>query len=204
MILSTYSQFRRHFAASGAAVAADGLPEWPGPVLDGGTGEVENASTTSLLRVNGFTATLQVTTAGGLVFPASTVGPLVDPARIPTGDAGFPLSLTCNAGAVDAVTGAHDYDWFVSQRREEGRYPTLGSLSLTTWAAQALTVSMPDRTKSGTISITTSAAVAVLLPGLSGSGLLTTGAFTTLFRHVHVYCRRRSDGAVQWARMYVD
>jgi hypothetical protein len=207
MILSNWTQLRVHFADTGATTVADGLPEWPGPLLDGGTGAIDNTGAASLLRVNGFTGTLRATTAGGYAFPLTTIGPLVDPTKIPALDACWPLVITCNGGAVDAVTGVHDFDAFVSQRRDPGMWPIAGSATPVEFPAssQPFAVAIAAANKSGSITLTpNTAAVAALLPGLSGSGLLTSAAFSTLFRHVHVYFRRRADHAIQWARLYED
>jgi len=204
MILARYSELRRHFAAT-STLADDGFPEWPGPTVGAGTGAIDNASSSSLLRVNGFSASLRATTAGGYTFPGTTIGPLVDASRIPSGDAFWPLVITCNGGASDATTGTHEYDWYLSQRRDEGRYPALGTTALTTWAGQLFDVTMPTAAKSGTIAIDIdTTAAGRLLPGLTGSALLTADAFVTLWRHCHLYVRRRSDGAYQWARLYLD
>ena len=43
--------------------------------------------------------------------------------------------------------------------------------------------------------------IGVLLPGLSGAGLLTDAALAVIFRNVHLYVSRRSDRAYQWIRM---
>jgi hypothetical protein len=204
MILGSYTQMRRHFAAPGAATAPDGLPAWPGPALGDGTGAVDNTGA-SALRAGGFSGTLYAFTAGAHQFPATVVGPLVDPTKLPSGDPVWPLYVTCAAFVQDSVYGVHEYDWYVSQRRDVGRYPALGATALVEHAAQALLVTMNDPSSSSVIAIRpNAAALAVLLPGLAGAELLTASAFATLFRHCHLYARRRSDGAVQWARMYQD
>lgn len=120
---------------------------------------------TAKLRTGGFT---------GLVTPTITA---------------YPISITCNAGAADAVAGVHEYDWWLSQRTS-------------TAAVQPLLITHADPTKSGTVSININAGpIGVLLPGLSGAGLLTDAALATIFRNVHLYVSRRSDRAYQWIRM---
>ena len=101
----------------------------------------------------------------------------------------YPISITCNAGSADAVAGVHEYDWWLSMRTA-------------TAAVQPLLITHADPTKSGTVSININAGpIGVLLPGLSGAGLLTDAALAALLRNVHLYVSRRSDRAYQWIRM---
>ncbi len=191
MILSSYSQFRRHFSSLSAAT--DGLPAWPGPVLPDGS--IDN-STPSSIRASGFSGTMIAKSQGGHVFQTTLIGPLLDPTKIPDLDGFWPFEVTVSA-SVDAVPPIHDYDWFLSQRRDVGRYPAPGTVSLVEYASPAFTVTMPNRAASGRISVQLSAY------GLSlcaGADSLT--CFATLFRNTHLYCLRRADSAVQWARLY--
>ena len=101
----------------------------------------------------------------------------------------YPISITCNAGAADAVAGVHEYDWWLSMRTS-------------TAAVQPLLITHADPTKSGTVSININTVpIGVLLPGLSGAGLLTDAALAVIFRNCALYVSRRSDRAYQWIRM---
>lgn len=98
----------------------------------------------------------------------------------------YPIALTCNAGAADTVPNTHEYDWYLSQRSD-----VVGG--------QYFAISMPDPSKSGSVSIALQAGnVAKLLPGLSGADLLTTSSLALLFKSVALYVSRRSDKAYQW------
>jgi hypothetical protein len=202
VILRRYTELRRFFALPFAPLANDGLPAWPGPLtIDGSFSN----TTSGKLRASGFSGTLQAVTAGGHAFPIATIGPLVDPARIPAGDPVWPLDLYCvdPHWTQDAVYLTHEYDWWVSLRREVGRAGLGDGLALVEWDAPALDVTMPDPSASGRCAIAPNlSAVADLLPGAAGAALLTTEALTALFRHVHVFVQRRSDKAIQWARLY--
>ena len=101
----------------------------------------------------------------------------------------YPLAITCNAEASDAVLGVHEYDWYLSQRTG-------------TAASQCLTIEHDVPAKSGRVRINIVAGnVALILPGLSGAGLLTDAALATIFRNCALYVSRRSDRAYQWSRM---
>lgn len=174
MIVSSYAAFRSTFADVGAITAFDGFLEWPGAAL---------------LRASGFTGTLQVQPYVG--------GPWIsfDGVAFPTAQAfpDFPIVVTCNAGASDATYGVDEYDWYVSQRTdvEASQYLTVGRNDL------------PGSTsRSGSIVIGVDATNrARLLPDHVGASY-TDAELTLLLKHVHVYVRRRSDGAYQWTKLY--
>jgi hypothetical protein len=202
VILRRYTEARRFFALAGAPLAPDGLPAWPGPLNPDGSFSNTSAGR---LRAGGFSATLQAWTSGAHSFGLTTIGPLVDPAKFPTGDPVWPLDVFCVLPTYtqDAVYGVHEYDWWVSLRREVGRAGMGDGTALVEWDAPALDVTMPDPSSSGRISIAPNLpAVAALLPGLAGGQLLTAESIATLFRHVHVFVQRRADKAIQWARLY--
>ena len=99
----------------------------------------------------------------------------------------WPIVLTVNALAQDA-SPAYDeqYDWYVSQRTDDA-------------ASQYLVVS-PVAKSSGSISIAYDPTnTAKLLPGIATPS--DDNSIALLFKHVHVYCRRRSDGAIDWVRL---
>jgi len=105
-----------------------------------------------------------------------------------------PVSLTVNATALDAVSGTDEYDWWVSQRTD-----TLADQMLKVWDYHHFFNVVP--TRSGTIILALSDL------GMSKLGFIDTFEFVTidqvirLFRNVHVYCRRISDGAIQWVNV---
>lgn len=103
--------------------------------------------------------------------------------------AAYPFTITCNAGAADAVAGTHEYDWFLSQRTDVA-------------ASQYLEIIHSDPLKSGTVRIDiVDANVALLLPGLTGADLLTDASQAIIFANCHLYVSRRSDKAYQWIRL---
>lgn len=202
MILTRWTEARRHFAASGA-LANDGLPVWPGPVLPNGA--IDNTGATGLERANGFTGPLVASTAGGQVFsiPSGT-GSLVDATKFNSGDPIFPINIICGLFP-DAVPGTHDYAWYISQRRDSGQYPVIGFTTPVEFpiASQVFAVSMPNPLASCHIQLSLNlGAVALILPGLSGGGLLTPDAFQLLCKNVIVYCTRYSDHAFMWSKLY--
>ena len=178
MILHSYQAFRPIFAVGGAPTDVDAFPVFPG---------------TAKLRTGGFSGSLSILVSGSPV--AFTVG-----GGFPTNSGlvfpSFPITLTVNALAADASPGVHAYDWWISQRTPLA-------------AQQYLTVTdyfpgspSASASYSGSVVIEqASANVAQLLPGHSG-GTFTTAELTLLLRHVHVYVRRRSDGAFQFAKLF--
>lgn len=206
MILTTYPQFRQHFAAPGALTALDGFPAWPGPDVSDGT----ISSTPSNLRLNGFDGTIRAVTNSGLGFvfqlPVGGVGPLIDYTKTPIGDPFWPLRITCNLFADDAVIGVHDYIWYVSMRRDPGFYPYIGSSVPVefTAAEQIFSIVMPNPTaKSGLIDIhLNTSSAAELLQYLTGTDRTSDYALSYLLRNVHLYVKRVSDGAIQYCAIY--
>lgn len=99
------------------------------------------------------------------------------------------IMLTCNAQGYDAVNGVDEYDWYVSQRSDE----TSGQF----WAVSAAPGDAGSR--SGTIKLDATAVATTEYPAMT---LVTPAALSSCFRNVHVYCRRRSDGAIQWLDTY--
>lgn len=99
------------------------------------------------------------------------------------------LLITCNALAFDAVNGTDEFDWYVSQRSDEpaGQF----------WAVTAAL--SPLGSRSGTIKLDATAVATDEFPGMT---LVTPAALSGCFQNVHVYCRRRSDGAIQWLDLY--
>lgn len=101
----------------------------------------------------------------------------------------FATTITCNAGASDAVLGVHEYDWYLSQRTDVA-------------ASQCMTIAHGNPAKSGTVTITLiEAMVDRLLPGRTDEELLEDDSLAVIFRNVHLYVSRRSDRAYQWIRM---
>lgn len=191
MILPCYTAARRFFG-EGMPNYIDGLPQWPGPMLP--NGDIDNTGATGKLRINGFSGTLGIYVDGVLV-PIDATG-FPNTLAFPS----FPLTLTCNAMATDPAGNQDTHDWYISQRTDPRRFNTPPG-------NQYLSVSRSDlgaTRRSGMIVIDqVPANVAQLLPDHVG-GSFTTAELTLLLRHVHVYVRRRSDGAYQWARLFKD
>lgn len=147
------------FTLSVYQMANDGYEEFPGLMA-------AEAGRTNLVRAGGFT--------GGISgFPATFVQ-------------GVSFRLTVNAEATDAVSGTHEYDWYLSQRTDDAakQYLSIGAYSL------------PDgQTRSGTVVISDTT---VARSELSLVGTMSADQVQQLFRFCDVYVRRRSDGAIQW------
>lgn len=99
----------------------------------------------------------------------------------------FPISLTCNDSALDAVSGVDEYDWYVSQRTDDPALQfwdvsyTIGAsgsivLNLTAYGATELGVTDP----------------------LTAPYQLTVEQKQRALNNMHVYCHRKSDKAWQW------
>jgi len=94
-----------------------------------------------------------------------------------------PLTVTCNAGASDAVPGVDEFDWFVSMRTDviANQYFAVGAVA----------------NKSGSITLTAVLAnTETLLPGVTD--YRGDDALRLLFRDVAIYVQRRSDKSYQW------
>lgn len=95
----------------------------------------------------------------------------------------FPLDITCNAEAADAVKNVDEYDWFVSQRTDvQANWP------FTVTRIPAGTV----ESYSGSIRLEPSAATEAEFPEP-----FTLAVVEQLWFQVDVYVKRRSDGAIQ-------
>jgi hypothetical protein len=101
---------------------------------------------------------------------------------------GVAVTITANAGAADASPGVDEYDWYLSQRTDD---PSRQYLSLTQRPDEA------GQSYSGTVYLEHTA-LATSVYGVS-SGDITVDAFIRMLANVHLYCRRKSDGAIQWA-----
>jgi hypothetical protein len=124
-------------------------------------------SSTNLVRANSFD--------GGLTGSTTTFE-------------GVPVTITANSEAADGTPGSDEYDWYLSQRTDEG-------------ASQYFALAQkPDEagdTFSGTV-ILSHTALATSVFGVAAN-TITVEAFFRLLTNVHLYCRRQSDGAIQWA-----
>lgn len=97
----------------------------------------------------------------------------------------FPLIITANDGAFDAVPFVDEYDWYVSQRTDD-------------LAKQYLSVQRHDfaeGTKSGSIQIGDTALADDELGGIDASP--SAAQLQRLFNRVTIYCQRRSDKSIQ-------
>ncbi len=99
---------------------------------------------------------------------------------------GVNTNFTVNAFAADAVAGVDEYDWFLSQRTEDAAKK---------WLAITSYPGLLPNTYSGSVAIDMSAQAFTEL-GLS-SNPLSVDQIIEIFRFCYLYCRRRSDGAIQ-------
>lgn len=145
-----------------------------GVVAEGGTYALDGmlAWPIANLRAGGFSGGL-----GSLLPPAFTDGTTI--------------RLTANAQVADASLGVDEYDWWAALQGDPSTW-TLGGYLTTNWT---FTPEPPagGSSYSGTVRM-------VVTGGLDFPGMtvLTPDAIGVLFRNVHVYCQRRSDGAIQW------
>jgi hypothetical protein len=202
LICPTYTTARNRFAASGAAISADGFLVWPGPAVLSGAkaGSFDNTGATGLLRASGFASSWTVTTAGGTIWSPTfvgAIGPLIA-APVPSGDPLFPLSVSCNGGASDG--GTDSFAWYLSQRSDGLRYVLSTGLLSATGQPQYFNIAHPDGTHSGTVVITVqSPQIAALFPGSGGTPPTDATSLATLFNDCALYVSRDSDSAYQWA-----
>jgi hypothetical protein len=105
---------------------------------------------------------------------------------IPTGAVGQNFFVSVNGQAPDAIAGVDEYDWYLSQRSDDPAKQ---------WLSCATAHFFSSDTYSGTVLVATTALANAEL----GLGLtLTVEQQIEVFRFCHLYCRRRSDGAIQW------
>lgn len=100
------------------------------------------------------------------------------------------FTVTCNAGAADAVPGTDEYDWYLSQRSDVPANQLLSTYAVTAGA----------NTYSGSVrfwydAIALRDAIGADVMGTSG---VTPTAIAHLFARTYLYVKRRSDGAIQW------
>jgi len=104
-----------------------------------------------------------------------------------SGTYGDTMVVSANTLAADAVKGTDEYDWYLSQRSDDVAKQYLYTVQMPTTATNSY---------SGTIYIAYTALAQTELDFTTPP--LSTSVVQALYRHVHVYCRRRSDGAIQW------
>jgi hypothetical protein len=183
---SQWHSFRTIFAAPGATTDYDGNKAWP----------------LALMRANGFNdGIFGMTRAASLVIPIHEWR-LQVPFRFGianySGNPSAPFTP-------DAVPGVDEYDWWVSQRTSVD-----ADMFLSVSQAQPDVGAPPGATYSGAIRLDATprfyADMGLLTENLSdpGEGSLAGRNGRILFKNVHVYCRRRSDGAIQWANVYEE
>ncbi len=127
------------------------------------------AGRTSLVRAGGFTGGFQGLGSGGAV-------PFYD---------GTPLSISVNAFAADP--GPPQFDWYLSQRTDDPAKQYL--------AIHQAHDNVDGTTNSGTVQL---GHTALATAELAISGIPSVDQVMQLFRFCDLYCRRRSDGAIQW------
>lgn len=106
---------------------------------------------------------------------------------VPYGGASF--QVTANGTATDGAPGTDEYDWYLSQRTD------VVAKQYLTFAQKA---PAGGNTYSGTVTIVHNALAT------SELGTLTTPSIeqtTELFKHCDLYCKRLSDGAIQWVSL---
>lgn len=192
--------------ASVRVVQDDGASSWPEPWT--------GAPATSLrrLRANGFALSLQASSVGGHIWTAATAsGSLLDVNTLPSGDALFPMLVTCNGGASSGLT--EPYLWYLSQNTDSARLPGPDGTPAAADCPQVLSITQLSNLHSGTVVIDVNAsAMRRLWPFNGGAPPLVANppfyptvdaptVFATLFRGMQIYCLRRSDGAYQWANL---
>jgi hypothetical protein len=97
--------------------------------------------------------------------------------------------IPVGVSGVDAVLGVDEYDWYVSQQSDD---PAAQLWSITNEPSDA------TNSRSGQLRLQSTALATTEFPGVT---VCTPDATALLFRNVHVYCRRISDGAIQWIDM---
>ena len=199
MICPKYADMRARFAASGASLAADGFPAWPGPLQSDGS----YGSTATYLRGGGFASSWTVATAGGAIYTPAVVGPIgpLLAGLLAGGDPLFPLTITCNAGAADAGVGQDAFCWYLSQGSDGLRYVLANGTLSPTGQPQYFTLTHPsDELHSGTVILgTQSAQISALFPGSGGVPPTDPASLATLFAKCALYVSRLSDSSYQWA-----
>jgi len=98
----------------------------------------------------------------------------------------FPITFTVDGSAV----GAEEYDVWLSQRTDDG---TRQMFSLVATAGYS---------GSWTLSLTSQGAADLGLAATTDS--VSTGNLAIGLRNVHFYCRRISDGAIQWVDLLAE
>lgn len=101
---------------------------------------------------------------------------------------GNAVEISVNGGIRDLVKGVDEYDWYLSQRTD---VPARQYFTLTQKPDTA------SQSFSGTVTLLHTA-LATSVYGVEPS-VITVDAFVRLLKFVSLYCRRRSDGAIQWA-----
>lgn len=125
----------------------------------------------NLVRANGFDQGIQITS--GLPYGGGTI------------------VCTVNGEAADASPGVDEYDWYLSQRTDDADKQFLTIINKPM-------VGMS--TYSGTVQLTHTVAAENSVGADFGAstGMVTSDHRKRLLNFCHLYCRRRSDGAIQW------
>lgn len=207
MIYQHFVHFRLGFALPGATIGDDGLPEFPSATKLRASG-FSNYSVP--LPAFPYSSSLAIVTPSGDFralmsafdgFASVPVVPDADPDDPPIFPR-FPLTITCNNVANDAVSGVHEYDWYLSQRADHERVVPIESPPV--HRRQYLTITHPNVARSGTVEIDINPSVVQeLLPGYTATTLVARENLTIMLKYVHLYVQRRSDKAYQWAPLYV-
>lgn len=99
--------------------------------------------------------------------------------------AAFPLTVSCNALAVD---GGAAFDWYLSQRTDD---PTLQWISVAQYSA----------TQSGTVTLALTSECVSDLDLSDVDATLTEDQIIEILKHCTLYVKRLSDGAIQLVQL---
>jgi hypothetical protein len=100
------------------------------------------------------------------------------------------MTVTVNNQAADAVYGVSDYHWYLTQRTDDASVQYLSIVQKPDSGGQSF---------SGTVLIDHTATATAEL-GITG--IPTMAQLRGLFIHTELYCKRVSDGAIQWVDLY--
>lgn len=107
----------------------------------------------------------------------------------------FTTRLTVNASAADSVFGTDEYDWYLSDRTDD---PGKRFLDIVQRPSSG------GNSYSGSVDISLSALCLSELGINPATTPLTQSELAICFKFAHLYCRRVSDGAIQWVDLYLE
>lgn len=105
----------------------------------------------------------------------------------------FPISLTVNGYAADAVASTDEYDWYVSQRTD---------VAASQYLAVTAYPNLAGSTYSGSIRLSLTAFAIAELDLDDGTELDGADLVKRVLSRVYVYVQRRSDDSIQYVELY--